>query len=128
MLKYFDLLLDLLEINTDIDKEKYRSIAKYILEHKEKKYLILHRYRFVFEAFLDLVSWNIDLEKFLQTGDLYSNIPLYKKDDSYPFDLKKSFHGVQNGVIILDELVWNMSSHDDLQALVKDNQLVVLSC
>ncbi|MBO4516933.1 hypothetical protein J5751_05950 [bacterium] len=46
MTKYFELLLDLLEIQ---DKDPYIKIAKIIEENPDKKLKVHHQYFFIFE-------------------------------------------------------------------------------
>ena len=71
MIKYFELLLDLLEIS---DKDLYIEIAKIIEKNTDKKLQVYHQYFFIFEWYRDLLDWKLSTEEFLQLWDIDSKL------------------------------------------------------
>ena len=83
MTKYFELLLDLLEIE---NKDSYVEIAKVIESNKDKRLKAYHQYFFIFEWYKKLLEWNMELEEFLQLWDMWSSLRFdYNKPDSITF-------------------------------------------
>lgn len=83
MTKYFELLLDLLEIE---NKDYYVEISKVIESNKDKKLKVYHQYFFIFEWYKDLLNWKITPEEFLQLGDMGSKLRFdFNKPDSITF-------------------------------------------
>lgn len=83
MTKYFELLLDLLEIE---NKDSYIEIAKVIESNKDKKIKAYHQYFFIFEWYKRLLDWNMEPEEFLQLWDVWSSLRFdYNKPDSITF-------------------------------------------
>ena len=83
MTKYFELLLDLLEIH---DKDPYIEIAKIIEGNTDKKLKVHHQYFFIFEWYRDLLDWKLSPEEFLQLWDINSKLRFdSKKLDSISF-------------------------------------------
>ena len=83
MTKYFELLLDLLEISP---KEDFLKVAKVIEDNRWREIVIYHQYSPVFYGYMDLLDWKISIEDYLQIWDINSNI-LYDstKKDSISF-------------------------------------------
>lgn len=75
MKKYFDLVLDLLELE---EKSELSELAELIVAacDKGESILIAHRYAFLLKARLQLVSGKIQPEEFVLVGDVDSAFPL----------------------------------------------------
>lgn len=83
MTKYFELLLDLLEIQ---DRDLYVEIAKVIEDNTSKKLKVYHQYFFVFEWYRDLLDWKLSPEEFLKLWDIGSKLRFnHQKPDSISF-------------------------------------------
>lgn len=83
MTKYFELLLDLLEIE---NKDSYIEIAKIIESNRNKKVKAYHQYFFIFEWYKKLLEWDMEPEEFLQLGDMWSSLRFDNdKPDSITF-------------------------------------------
>lgn len=83
MKKYFDLLLDLLELES---QDWYDEILDIIEKNKDKKIEFYHQYWFIFEWYHKLLKKEISPEEFLQIWDITSNIILdLDKLDSISF-------------------------------------------
>lgn len=83
MTKYFELLLDLLEIE---NKDSYIEIAKTIESNRDKKVKAYHQYFFIFEWYKKLLEWDMEPEEFLQLGDMWSSLRFdHDKLDSITF-------------------------------------------
>lgn len=109
MRKYFDLLLDLLEIE---DKASYEKLAQHIEEATaEAKILFAHRARFILSWYLDLLKWELAPEEFVLLGDVESSIPLWQEGQ---LSSEKLVQSLLNGeipvedVIILDQITWQV--------------------
>jgi len=101
MIKYFELLLDLLEIE---NKDSYVDIAKVIESNKDKKLKAYHQYFFIFEWYKKLLEWNMELEEFLQLWDMWSSLRFdYNKPDSITF-LQSSPKLDRDTIYIFDSL------------------------
>jgi len=78
MEKYFNLLLDLLDIKQD---QSYVKILKIIDDNKDKKIFFYHQYSFIFEGYQKLLTKELSLEDFLQIGEIdFLKIDLNKLD------------------------------------------------
>ena len=109
MRKYFDLLLDLLEIE---DKASYEKLAQQIEDAPaEAKILFAHRARFILSWYLDLLKWELAPEEFVLLGDVESSIPLWQEGQ---LSWEKLVQSLLNGeipvedVIILDQITWQV--------------------
>lgn len=109
MRKYFDLLLDLLEIE---DKASYEKLAQHIEEATaEAKILFAHRARFILSWYLDLLKWELAPEEFVLLGDVESSTPLWQEGQ---LSSEKLVQSLLNGeipvedVIILDQITWQV--------------------
>lgn len=109
MRKYFDLLLDLLEIE---DKASYEKLAQHIEEATaEAKILFAHRARFILSWYLDLLKWELAPEEFVLLGDVESSIPLWQEGQ---LSSEKLVQSLLNGeipvedIIILDQITWQV--------------------
>lgn len=120
-LKYFELVIQLLEL--EINNDDYLEIAKYIEENSKKNYVFLHRHAFLFQAYLDLIGWKIDVETFVKTGDIESTTSLYKED----FAIEK-LEWIKNSVVVLDRPVWNIYQNTTFDTLFIHNDVKLLVC
>lgn len=90
MIKYFELLLELLDIE-DVVREKYIFIAKKIetIWKNTDTYSSIrcyHRHAFIFEWYQKLINNEITTEDFIQTWDIKSKIFFdTQKQDSISF-------------------------------------------
>ena len=83
MEKYFDLLLELLDIQK---KENYKKIAKLIAKNPKAKFKFYHQHWFIFEWYQKLLNREISPEDFAQLWDFQSKIKIdLKKPDSISF-------------------------------------------
>ena len=110
MLKYFSLLIDLLEI-PNIDK--YILVAEQIEKTPQLKLEVYHRHSFIFLWFQKLVNQEIQIEEFVSLWDLNSekldtlNLDsiVFSKALKYTIDqgiFQKEYTG---SLIILDEFI-----------------------
>jgi hypothetical protein len=78
MKKYFDLVLDLLELE---EKAELTELATALSEAHQagKTVLIAHRYAFLLNAWLKLCSGEIEAEEFVLIGDVDSAFPLLQE-------------------------------------------------
>lgn len=110
MLKYFSLLIDLLELE---NADKYIAVAEKIEKNPQLKLAVYHKIGFIFIWFQKLVNQEIQIEEFVSLWDLNSKKLTNDNIDSIIFSkaLKYSFgHGLfiseyKDSLIILDEFV-----------------------
>ena len=139
MLKYFDLLLELLRPEDDdlvIEEKKQLSAAWKKLEERWNKNLrIHHRYRFIFSAYDDLIHERISLDEFLATWDITSNRNLNNTNETsisvvnsiVDWTIKNS----DNTLFILDTISFLSLSENDkktVQSWVKDHNCELIFC
>lgn len=103
MTKYFELLLDLLDI---MDKDDYIKIAKIIENNHGKNFEIYHQYAPIFMGYIKLLDKKITIEDFLRIWDINSDI-LYNshRHDSISF--------LQNNTILDDNTIYILDSISD---------------
>jgi len=101
MTKYFELLLDLLEISP---KEDFLKAAKLIEDNRWKNIMVYHQYSPIFYWYMDLLDGKISIEDYLQVWDINSNI-LYdhNKKDSISF-IKENNEFLDDTIYILDSI------------------------
>jgi len=101
MEKYFNLLLDLLDI---VQNQNYLKILEVIEKNKDKQTHFYHQYWFLFQWYQDLLNKKISPEGFLQIWDINSEIKIdFKKQDSISF-LKSNPILDKNSIYIFDSL------------------------
>ncbi len=101
MIKYFELLLELLDIQ---NKETYKEIEKIIEKNPKVKFEFYHQHAFVFEWYHQLINWEISEDEFTQLWDFQSKIKLNpNKLDSISF-LKSNPKLDSESVYIFDSL------------------------
>ncbi len=123
MLKYFELLLELLETDIEIDKKKYLEIANYMIKNKNINVFSYNRHYFIFENFYNLINWKIKLEDFFVTWDITSKKKLWNKKNSFDFIQDKEYEKIKEKTcIILDKI-----SIDILKPNIK-NKNIKLFC
>ena len=112
MIKYFELLLDLLEIT---EKDAYLKIANIIESNKAKKIEIYHQYPFIFQWYHQLLNWELQVEDFLQLWDFQSKIKFDpQKQDSITF-LKSNPKLDDETIYIFDSLSsWIIPDSDNI--------------
>lgn len=88
MIKYFELVLDLLELE---EKAELTELATALSEANQagKTILIAHRYAFLLKAWLKLCSGVIEPEEFVLIGDIDSAFPLLQEGQETSKDLIK---------------------------------------
>jgi len=110
MLKYFELVLNLLDIPP---KEEYSQVANYILENKQKELIVCHPLWFVFVAFVDFVNWKIDQDQFVALWDTYSHGSLEKYSvacdsnlfiDSIKYGIEKNPKQYSDKIFVISDL------------------------
>jgi hypothetical protein len=81
MKAYFDLVLDLLEIE---EKEPLSALAEELALAQEqgKCIKIAHRHHALLEGWLLLLAGKLSPEEFVQIGDVESALPLWKEEGS----------------------------------------------
>ena len=139
MLKYFELLLELLRPEDDdfVAEEKKQLLAawKKLKDRWDKGLRIHHRYRFIFSAYDDLIHEKISLDEFLATWDITSNKNLNNNSESsisvinsmINWNIKES----DNTMFILDTIsFWSLSDNDKktVQNWVKDHNCELVFC
>ena len=131
MRKYFDLVLDLLEIEGKIE---YQALASEIEKYQRETILFVHRSAFLLSAYLKLLRGQIEPEEFVLIWDIDSVIPLYtdgqNTSQSLISELKKWIFPSEE-VIIIDQKAWNvMLSEAERQDIAtalaeKDKKLIL---
>ena len=103
MTKYFELLLDLLDIS---DRDNYLKIAKIIEDNHGKNFEIYHQYAPIFTWYINLLNGTITIEDFLKIWDINSDI-LYNPDrcDSISF--------LRNNTVLDDDTIYILDSISD---------------
>ena len=131
MRKYFDLVLDLLEIE---GQTEYQALASEIEKYEEKTILFAHRSAFLLSAYLKLLRGQIAPEEFVLIWDIDSVIPLYtdgqKTSESLISELKEWIFPSEE-VIIIDQKAWNVMLSEDEKyniatALAKKDKKLIL--
>ena len=132
MEKYFDLVLELLEIE---EKEKLKDTALQIKNHQEKWESIsfFHQYDFLFNAWLALCAQEISEEEFVQIGDVDSQFKLYDENKK---NAKEYFNALKNrdfteDVFVIDQDAWNFfltekEQKEVLEKLASDSKKIYL--
>ena len=128
MLKNFEIVMDLLEL--DVDRKKYMEIATFCEKNKDKVFFFFHRHAFLFVAFLELLREEISLEFFMATWDVGS------KDKLISFSGADSFSASLSDSDFLEDLGWSyvvldngmLSSFWDLDQKSKKYSFSYLSC
>jgi len=112
MEKYFNLLLDLLEIKQN---QNYSKILKIIQKNKDKKIFFYHQYSFIFEWYQKLLNQELALEEFLQIWDIHSKLKIdSKKIDSISF-LQNKLKIDPNSIYIFDSIAqWFLSEQANI--------------
>lgn len=139
MLKYFELLLELLRPEDDdfIAEEKKQLLAawKKLEERWDKDIKIHHRYRFIFSAYDDLIHEKISLDEFLATWDITSNKNLNNNNESSISVIDSiidwSIKNFDNTMFILDTIsFWSLSDNDKktVQNWVKNHNCELIFC
>lgn len=110
MKKYFDLVLDLLELE---EKAELSELAERLSEASERgeKVVIAHRYAFLLNAWLKLCSGEIEPEEFVLIGDVDSAFPLLQEGQETSKDLiekLKTWFIPDEELIIIDERAWKL--------------------
>ena len=112
MEKYFNLLLDLLNIEQNTN---YSKILEIIQKNKDKKIFFYHQYAFIFEWYQKLLNQELSLEEFLQIGDIDSKFKIdSQKIDSISF-LQNKPKIDPNSIYIFDSLAqWILSEQKNI--------------
>lgn len=108
MKKYFDLVLDLLELE---EKAELSGLAERLSEASKRgeKVVIAHRYAFLLNAWLKLCSGEIEPEEFVLIGDVDSAFPLLQEGQETSKELiekLKTWFIPDEELIIIDERAW----------------------
>lgn len=132
MRNYFDLLLDLLEIE---DKAPYQALAQQIEEAPANvKILFAHRANFMLNGYLELLKGEIEPEEFVLLGDVESAKPLWQKGQKSSEEVIKSLLNSEiphEEVIVLDLTSWqamlDQAQRDQILAQLKQaNKTLIL--
>lgn len=110
MIKYFELLLDLLDIEKT---QEYLQVADVIEKNIEKDICVYHQYSFLFLWYHKLLKNEISVEDFLQLWDFQSKIGFdERKMDSISF-LKWNPSLENNSIYIFDWLAKGIISNQE---------------
>ena len=131
MKAYFDLVLDLLEIE---EKESLSALAEELaLAHQQgKRIKIAHRHQVLLEGRLLLLAGKLSPEEFVQIGDVESALPLWKEEGSRELlQQLQSWMLPEEELIIIDERAWKLFLGPDqqqelLDLLEKENKAVIV--
>ena len=122
MEKYFDLVLELLELE---EKEKLKDIALQLKDHQERwdSMTFFHQYDFLFKARLSFCAQEISEEEFVQIGDVDSQFKLY---DENKMNAKEYFNALKNNsfsedIYVIDQDAWNFFLTEKEQKEVLEN-------
>lgn len=131
MEKYFDLVLELLELE---GKEKLKDTALKLKNHQENwaSIAFFHQYDFLFKAWLSLCAWEISEEEFVQIWDSESNIQLYnenKKNAHTYFESLINKDYPEEDVILIDQDAWNLfltkKEQDEIEKHLNSNSKIL---
>ena len=130
MKAYFDLVLDLLEI----EEESLSALAEELaLAHQQgKRIKIAHRHQVLLEGRLLLLAGKLSPEEFVQIGDVESALPLWKEEGSRELlQQLQSWMLPEEELIVIDERVWKLFLSPDqqqklLHLLEKENKAVIV--
>ena len=139
MLKYFDLLLELLRPEDDEfiieEKKKLSATAKKLEEKWDKNLKIFHKYWFIFKAYNDLLNERISLDEFLATWDITSSRKIYENDESSLSIINKiidwKINWDDNTLLILDSFSFLSLSDNDkkiVQKRTKEHNNEIVFC
>lgn len=139
MLKYFDLLIELLRPEDDDftveEKQQLSAAWKKLEERWDKNLRIHHRYWFIFSAYDDLIHERISLDEFLATWDIISNKNLNNNNESSISVINSiidwSIKDSDNTLFILDSIsFWSLADNDKkiVQSWVKDHNCELVFC
>lgn len=131
MKAYFDLVLDLLEIE---EKKPLSALAEELaLAHQQgKRIKIAHRHQVLLEGRLLLLAGKLSPEEFVQIGDVESALPLWKEEGSRDLlQQLQSWMLPEEELIIIDERAWKLFLSPDqqqklLHLLEKQNKAVIV--
>ena len=131
MKAYFDLVLDLLEIE---EKEPLSALAEELALAQEqgKCIKIAHRHHALLEGWLLLLAGKLSPEEFVQIGDVESALPLWKEEGSRELlQQLQSWMLPEEELIIIDERAWKLFLSPDqqqklLHLLEKENKAVIV--
>ena len=132
MRNYFDLLLDLLEIE---DKAPYQSLAQQIEEAPANAdFLFAHRASFILNGYLDLLKGELAPEEFVLLGDVESAQPLWQKGQKSSEEVIKSLLNweiPEQKILVLDLATWQIMLDQKqkdvfLQKLKENNKTLIL--
>lgn len=131
MKAYFDLVLDLLEIE---EKEPLSALAEELaLAHQQgKRIKIAHRHQVLLEGRILLLAGKLSPEGFVQIGDVESALPLWKEEGSRELlQQLQSWMLPEEELIIIDERAWKLFLSPDqqqklLHLLEKQNKAVIV--
>lgn len=110
MKKYFDLVLDLLEIEEKADLGELADII-HTLYQEEKTIYFAHRYNYLLMAWYALLWWKMEIEEFIQIWDVDSAFPLYlpqQKTSKELIEELKNWIFPQEDILILDAIAWKV--------------------
>lgn len=127
MLKYFVLLLDLLEIEEE--KENLVAVAAILEKDPDKNYKFFHRLGFAFEAFLSLVRGEMAPEVFMKTGDVDGTTSILLEDaDAVSFQALYRQWKTGDAIYIIDTLTWELLKMEGLQKDVDEKKISLYHC
>ena len=123
--KYFDLLLDLLEIE---DKVAYQELAHQISHAPaEKTFLFAHRGAFILQGYLNLLKGEIMPEEFVLLGDVESSRPLWNQGEKSTYEILDQLllaQLPQQDILVLDlkvrETYLNKQQKSDIEMLLQE--------
>lgn len=107
--KYFDLVVDLLELE-DVDLLSSLADEIQVAVEKQQSLLIVHRFFYLLEAWRRFLLEELSLEEFVQIGDIASSIPLLqgrRSPQEFLYALKEGASLPQEEVCVLDALAWD---------------------
>ena len=122
MKKYFDLVLDLLELE---NREKLGTVADFLEDenNKGKDVFYATRYDFLFKAWTDFLNWVINEEEFVQIWDTESKRPLYQKDKILLKDFLQNLKGwelPEEEILLIDQDGWNFFLTEEEKKAITD--------
>ena len=131
MEKYFDLVLELLELE---EKEKLKNIALQLKKYQEHwdSISFFHQYDFLFKAWLAFCAEEISEEEFVQIWDVDSQSSLYNEDQKNAqeyFELLKNKKYPEENIILIDQDAWNYfltkNEQDEISNHLKSNSKIL---
>lgn len=143
MLKYFELLLELLRTDDDPDvinmKKNFLAAWQKIEERWDRNLQIFHKCGFVFSAYDALLQWKLSLDEFLATWDITSKNTIFNNWTQSAIEFltniinwnTKELWNIENTLFIMDTISFLTLSNNEKEIVknrTKNNNSEIIFC